>query len=166
MADIKTLQEALDKKAVDTSKLNRKQFLILLGSINTLVMAMSFTTLYLISKARTGTASAIQQITKLTLPNLITILIATLIASAIAILITIKIAKHFARHLPKINYTKVSLTTLTILTIITFLFSHFLGLLILLASTLLGLTCIYSGIRRGFLMGALLIPTIIFYLPF
>jgi putative membrane protein len=147
-------------------KLDQKQFLILLGSINTLVMATSFTTLYLISKARTGTASAIQQITQITLSDLIAILITILIASAIAIIITIQISKYLAKHLPKINYTKVSLATLTLLTLITFLFSGPLGIAILATATLLGLTCIYSGIRRGFLMGALLIPTIIFYLPF
>src|SRR3989344_5133122 len=47
-------------------KLSMEQFLILLGSISTLVMSVSFTTLFLIQKSRTGAANAIAKITEIT----------------------------------------------------------------------------------------------------
>ena len=147
-------------------RLDRKQFLILLGSINTLVMSISFVTLYLISKPRTGAANAIQQITQITLTELFYILGAVLLASIASIFITIQISKLFAKHITKINYSKISLVVLAILVIATLSFSGFYGLLIFIAATSIGLTCIHAGIRRGFLMGSLLIPTILFYLPF
>jgi putative membrane protein len=140
--------------------------MILLGSINTLVMAISFITLYLINKARTGAASTIQQIMQITPKDLIFIIAAVIIAAAISILITSKISKFFAKKIHKINYSKISFVVLLFLIIIITIFSGFLGFFILTISTILGLTCIYTGIRRGFLMGALLIPTILFYLPF
>ena len=146
-------------------QLNRKQFMILLGSINTLVMAVSFITLYLINKARTGAASTIQQIMQITPKDLIFIITAVIIAAAISILITSKISKLFAKKIHKINYSKISFVVLLFLIVIITIFSGFLGFFILTISTILGLTCIYTGIRRGFLMGALLIPTILFYLP-
>ncbi|MDP1729276.1 MAG: tripartite tricarboxylate transporter permease, partial [archaeon] len=56
--------------------LKRKEFLVLLGSINTIVMGLSFITLYSISKARTGVAVSIGKLIDLNLSDLITITIA------------------------------------------------------------------------------------------
>ena len=64
--------------AVTSSKiagdLTKEQFLILLGSINTLVMSVSFVTLFLIQKSRTGAAAAISQITQLNSQLFLTVL--------------------------------------------------------------------------------------------
>ncbi len=149
-----------------TGKLDREQFLILLGSVNTLVMAISFVTLFLFQKSRTGAAFAISQITQLSTTNLITILAIILITSAIIIPIALLLSKATAKHIHRINYLKVSSLLLIFLAIITIYFTGILGLIVLVVSTILGLTCIESQIRRGFLMGAILIPTIIYYLPF
>lgn len=147
------------------SEFSRKQFLILLGSINTLVMAVSFVTLYIINKSRTGAANAIQQLTTITPTTLIYIIITIIISAAIAIPLTIFFSKLFAKNIHKINYTILSIAILAILTITTIIFSGFLGLITFLTATSLGLTTIYIGIRRSHLMGSLLIPTILFYLP-
>lgn len=147
-------------------EITKKQFLILLGSVNTLVMSISFVTLYLIQKPRTGAASAISQLTTLSTNQLIYILIAITITSIAAIFLTIQISKFFATHINKFHYSKISIAVITLLAIITIAFSGFTGLLIFLTATCLGLTAIYSGIRRSHLMGSLLIPTILLYLPF
>jgi len=148
-----------------TGKQTREQFLVLLGSINTIVMSVSFVTLFLVQKTRTGAAFALSQITQLTTQNLATILIAIVISAIIAIPISITVSKLIAKNIHKIPYTKISVLILTILTIIIFYFTGIMGLITLIVSTLLGLTCIEFGTRRGFLMGAILIPTIIYYLP-
>jgi len=148
-----------------TGRLSSEQFLVLLGSINTLVVSVSFLTLFLVDKSRTGVANAVSQLTTLTPGNLITILIAILAASIIAIPLTILISKIFAKNIHKINYSKISLTVLALLTALVFIFSGFIGLFTFAVATVLGLTCIEFGTRRSFLMGALLIPTILFYLP-
>ena len=147
-------------------KLNREQFLILLGSINTLVMSMSFVTLFLIQKSRTGAAAAISQITQLNFSQLSLILTTIFLTSLIAIPLTLQISKLFAKNIHKIPYVKVSITILILLTTITIFFSGFLGLLVFITATFLGLTAIEFQTRRSFLMGAILIPTILFYLPF
>jgi len=147
------------------SKQNREQFLILLGSINTLVISISFLTLFLIQKSRTGTAIAISQITQINPSTLTTVIITIVATSIICIPLTISLSKLFARNINKISYTKISLITLTILITITIIFSGIFGLLILVTSTLLGITCIELQAKKSFLMGALLIPTIIYYLP-
>ena len=149
-----------------TGKLNREQFLILLGSINTLVMSISFVTLFLFQKSRTGAAFAISQITNLSTANLIFILVTILISAIIAIPLALIISKIVAKHIHKINYIKISILILIFLIIIITYFTGIFGLIILIIATALGLTCIEFQTRRGFLMGAILIPTIIFYLPF
>ncbi|MCK4997301.1 tripartite tricarboxylate transporter permease [Candidatus Pacearchaeota archaeon] len=147
-------------------KLNNEQFMILLGSINTLIMSTSFLTLYLFQKTRTGTAAAISQILNISSRNLITILITIILTSLLAIPLTLFSSKTIAKQIHKINYTKISYTILIFLILITIYFTGILGLLVLIVSTLLGLTCIELETKRNLLMASILIPTIIFYLPF
>ncbi len=148
-----------------TGDLDQREFLFLLGAINTIVMGLSFIGLYSIQKARTGAAVAISKlIPELTLTNLFYIIGTILIAGIISFFITILIAKLTAKHIHKFNYSKLSIIILTILVIITIYFTGILGLLIFIISAALGISAILLGIRRMHLMGALLIPTILFYL--
>lgn len=147
-------------------KTTREQFLILLGSINTLVMSTSFLTLILFQKSRTGTAFSISQITTLTLENLPIILTTIIFSTLISIPLALAISKTISKNIHKIPYTKISLSVLILLIMINAIISGLLGILILITATSLGLTCINFKIRRSFLMGSILIPTIIFYLPF
>jgi putative membrane protein len=149
-----------------SGKLNREQFLILLGSISTLVMSISFVTLFLIGKSRSGTAFAISQIAQINNLNLTIILITILASAIISIPITITISKTISKHIHKIQYTKISLIILIFLILIITYITGPVGLLTLIVSTTLGITCIEFKTRRSFLMGAILIPTITFYLPF
>ncbi len=144
---------------------NRKQFLILLGATNTLVMGFSFVSLYAISKTRTGAASALQQIIgNINLHTLTLIIIVASLASIAAFFVTLNLTKVFSKYIEKVNYSVLSVITLTILSIVVFAISGFLGLAVLIVSTFAGLYCISLGVRRTNMMGCLLIPTILFYL--
>jgi putative membrane protein len=146
-------------------KENQKGFLILLGATNTLVMGFSFLSLYIISKTRTGASLAIQElISTPTKETLILILLTTIITGIIAFCLTLYLAKIFSTKIHKLNYTIISTITLLFLMIIVTSISGFLGLLVLIISTLTGLFCINLRVRRTNMMGCLLIPTIIFYL--
>lgn len=147
------------------SRTDRKGFLVLLGTTNTIVMSFSFVSLYLISRTRTGAAVALQKILgEFSLKILVLILTTSLISGVIAFFLTIYLAKFFSKRITKMNYTILSSITLGILVIIVFLVSNFLGLIILAVSALTGIYCISLGVRRTNMMGCLLIPTIIFYL--
>jgi putative membrane protein len=151
---------------------DNREFLFLLGAINTIVMGLSFITLYTINKTRTGAAVAISNLLpNLTLQNLIIILSTITIAGIFSFFITIFLAKIFSRNINKINYQKLSRFILIVLMIIVLIFTDFLnilgsltGILIFIISTALGTFTILNGIRRMHLMGCLLIPTILFYL--
>jgi putative membrane protein len=144
---------------------SKKGFLVLLGGINTIVMGLSFITLYVLGRTRTGAAVAISEIIpEISLSNLFTIIITIIISGFLAFFIAINISKTFAKHISKINYQYLSYFILLALFTITLIFSNFLGIIVFITSTALGIFTILSGVRRINLMGVLLIPTILFYL--
>ena len=146
-------------------ELDRKEFLILVGIVNTLVMSLSFITLYSVNKSRTGSAVAISKLLPLLSQlDIAQITISIIISGIFAFIISIFIAKYFSKIITKISYTKLSLSIFIFLTIIITLFSGIIGLIIYITSTALGISCILLGIKRTSLMGCLLIPTILIYL--
>jgi len=149
------------------SKGDKEGFLTLIGSTNILVMGFSFISLYAISKTRTGAAAAVKEILgNLSGEVLILILLTILISGIISFFLTKFLAGFFSQKITKINYSKLSIATLIFLVIIVFVISGFLGLLVLVASTLLGVFCNSLEVKKTNMMGCLLLPTIIYYFPF
>ena len=144
---------------------SRKGFLVLVGSINTIVMGLSFITLFAIQRTRTGAAVAVNSILdQITLQDLTILLASMFISGTLAFFISLKISKTASKNISKINYSYLSITILSILFLIILIFSNLLGIIVFLTSTALGVFTILSGARRINLMGSLLIPTILFYL--
>jgi putative membrane protein len=150
---------------------DQREFLFLLGAINTIVMGLSFIALYSIQKTRTGAAVAVAKLLpELTLSNLSIILIAIIISGILSFFIAIQISKFTAKRIHKVEYSKLSIIILSILLIIVLIFSDFtiqgkiIALLIFITSTSLGIFTVLTGVKRMHLMGCLLIPTILFYL--
>jgi putative membrane protein len=155
----------LGSKISSLKKMKRKQFLVLLGATNTLVMGFSFISLYLISKTRTGAAAALQQILgNFSMNLLILLFIIILISGFISFYLTKFLAKTFSKIIEEINYLYISVSTLIVLSIVVVLISGILGFMVFAVSTLTGLYCISLKVRRTNMMGCLLIPTIILYL--
>lgn len=147
------------------SSTTKKEFLILLGTTNTLVMGFSFIALFTISRTRTGAAVAIQDILgNFSIKILILILSVVFISGIASFFLTIFLAKIFSKRIEHVNYTFLSTLTLVILMIIVLLISGFLGIIVLILSTLTGIYCIGLKVRRTHMMGCLLLPTILFYL--
>lgn len=147
-----------------TGDLNRKEFLILLGAISTIVTSLSFITYFSIQKARTGVAVAIGKLLILSLTDIYYITGAIILSGVLAFFISMFLAKIFSRIISKINYPLVSCLLILFLVNLNIFFSGIMGLFVLLVSTCLGLLCIYSGVRRTHLMGCLIIPAIILLL--
>lgn len=140
---------------------SRKQFIVLLGIVNTLVMTFSFISLFILSKTRTGAAASIKEIIgTLNTNHFILIIITVLISGIVAYFLTLFLAKYFALKLKNINYRKLSLITLAILFIVVFIISGFLGIIILIISSLTGIYSIELNVRRSNMMGVLILGTI------
>ena len=64
----------------------------------------------------------------------------------------------------KINYQKVVISIIILIMVMTYILSNWLGLLILIVSTAVGLIPPLKGIGRNHLMGCLIVPVILFFL--
>ena len=147
------------------SRTDRKGFMILLGATNTLVMGLSFVSLYAISKTRTGAAAAINDLLGNFSWKILLVIIAAALIAGLASFFTAKFfAKFFSRNITRINYSKISVAVLLVLFVLVGIISGILGLAILITSTLTGIYCINSKVKRTNMMGCLLIQTIILYL--
>ncbi|MBT3394873.1 hypothetical protein HOA59_01600 [archaeon] len=147
-------------------KITDRGFLILVGSLNTLNMVLSFLALYIIDKARNGAVITISKIMeKITINELIIFFGVSLVVGSIATVLTIKIAKIFANIMSKINYQKLIISVISLIVLMVFIISsQFTGLLILLISTFTGMLPVKLGIGRNHLMGCLLLPVILYFI--
>ena len=149
----------------EIKKATNRQFLLILGISNMMIMILSFLTIYTINKARTGSAAAIQQLlNKINQNQLTLILITIFITGLIVFFLTIYLSKSFSKLITKINYSKISIFILFFVSIIVIFFSGWLGFLIFATSAAVGILGIQSNIKRTNLMACLLVPTIILYL--
>ena len=144
---------------------DKKGFLFLQGAVNSLAMGYSFLALSTISKTRTGSAAAIEQLIGIPSSKIfILILITALISGIASYFLSLKLGKIFLKIINHFNYSKISIFILILLIIITFIFSGIFGLMVLTASASMGIYGILSGVRRTNLMGCLLVPTILYYI--
>lgn len=144
---------------------DNRGFLFMLGAINTTIMALSYVTAYSINKTRTGTSAAVfSLLTTISSNQLMIILITIFFACIISFFLGIYLSKFFSKHINKISYTKLTFVVILIIILINLIFTNWLGILVLAASTSLGIFVILSGSRRINLMASLILPSIIYYL--
>jgi putative membrane protein len=146
-------------------KITPEKFLVITGSINTFVMIVSFFALYSIDKARNGSVVVISKILQtFTLNHLILFLAVSLIAAGIATYLTLKFAKIFSNLMSKINYNKLCISIIILIIVLVIVLTGWLGFLVLIVSTSVGLIPNLAGIGKNHLMGCLILPVILFFI--
>nr|QNO52823.1 hypothetical protein KPNLKIIH_00015 [Methanosarcinales archaeon ANME-1 ERB6] len=130
-------------------------------------MIFCLATLFLISRARSGTTMAISNLLQvqpweMVIPplTLIYLLMVVLMASACSFFITKYLGEQFSRFFVKLPYRKILMAIAVFLSVLVFIFTGVLGLFILLVAVCIGLIPIYFGVRRSNCMGVLLLPII------
>lgn len=137
-----------------------KGFMMLVGCIGTVNFAISLATLAVIEKARNGAVVVVAQL----LPDVSHLLMiftaVLLISGGIAVILTLMAAKVFSRMITKVNYQKLVLGVMGFVLLLVFLFSGWLGLLVLATATAIGLIAPVKNIARNHLMGCLIVPVL------
>jgi putative membrane protein len=145
-------------------RLGTYTFLILIGSINTVNMAVSLVSLYTINKARNGAVLAIRELlTSIDLNALILFLSAVLFTAGIATFLALLLTRVFAKLIVKVNYSMLCIFVISLITILVFYFSSWLGLLILLVATGIGIVPNIVNVKKSHSMGCLMLPVILFF---
>jgi len=146
-------------------KLSTFSFLILIGSINTVNMVVSLVSLYTINKARNGAVLAIREIlTSIDLSTLILFLATILFVGGIATFLALFLTRFFIKLVEKVNYQYLGLSVILLITLMVFYFSSWLGLLILIVSTGIGIIPNIVNVKRSHSMGCLMLPVILFFI--
>ena len=142
-----------------------KNFIIAVGTIGTIDIILSFLAIYLIGNARSGVAIAVDAIIGTMTKDTLQIFIGIAFLSAgLAAVLTLDIGKAATGIIEKIDYKKTSIAIMLLLTVMTMIFTGIYGLVLLTASTSLGIYTQLIGVRRSILMGCLILPTIVFFL--
>jgi len=149
-----------------TNETNKREFLMLLGSINTIVMGLSIVSLYAINVTRSGSAATISQLlSNLSLGYLLILVGVMLIAGILSFFIGSRLSRFFTLKINKINYSNLSIFILFFISVLVISFSGLLGFLVFVIATCLGLFTILSNSRRTLLMGCLMLSALLLYLP-
>jgi putative membrane protein len=145
----------------------KEQVVLTLSAVNTSYAFFCLSALFIIMRPRNGTMIAVDKMINVEewsglMPVSLTyLMIAVIVASAVSYFMTITLGKCFAKIFAKINYKKLVVSVTLFVTITIFLFTGFIGLLILITGIGVGLMPPCFGIRRSHVMGVLLLPVII-----
>ena len=89
---------------------------------------------------------------------------ATLVVGGMATILSLKLSKIFSKLMTKVNYSLLCLSIILMIVILVFVLTGFLGMLVLITATALGLIPTLRNIGKNHLMGCLLFPVILFFL--
>jgi putative membrane protein len=142
----------------------QKDFMVSLGGIGAANILFTFIALCTISRARSGAASAIEELWgPLSAADVTFIMAVSLFSCFISSLITLSIGRHAARALSGVDYRKVNILVLISLSILIAALSGPEGAMIAVLMTILGVSCAALNVKRMYLMGFLMLPTILFF---
>ena len=148
-----------------TRKGDHREFLISIGSINTVVALFSLISLYTILRPRSGAAVAVQQVlTDFGINELLLLVAVALISAGISSFLLIKSVKKIISVLQETDYKRLTISIIIFLIFLTYLFTDPGGLLVLFVSTATGLLAPLLGVKRSNSMGVLMVPLILFYM--
>ncbi len=150
-----------EQVAGKTSRLDNN-YLIIIGGVNTVSMILSLITLFIIQKARNGSIIVVQQLlNNIKIDTLLLFLSVSFIAGGIATFLTLYMSRIFSKIINKIDYSILSTSIIVLITSLVLYFSGFVGFLILLIATFIGLIPNIINVKRSNAMACLLIPLIV-----
>jgi putative membrane protein len=143
---------------------NDRDFMLALGGINTSNIIFTFIVLHAVGKTRSGAAWAVSEtIGSITLHEVHFILLVALSSCFIASLLTLRIGRSCLVAVERLNYRKLNAAVLAILVSLLFAFSGIAGIVIAWLCALLGLSCTRMGVKKMYLMGFLMVPTMFYF---
>lgn len=146
-----------------------KDYLLLVGGINTVNFAFSLVTVVILAKARNGAIVGVQHLINsqgtavgLSTFHLLLFVPVLLMVGGIASLLGIFLSRKMARLMDRVNYKQLVLGVIMFLVCMVLIFSGLQGLIVLLTSTALGVLANNLGAQKNMLLGCLLLPVIIY----
>lgn len=138
-------------------------YIVVIGGINTVNFIFSLATFFTLQKARNGAVIAVQQlISTISWDFLLVVISSILVIGGCSALLTLFLAKLASNLINKVNYPLLCICVIALIFVLTVFLSGFIGLLILLISTALGIFTHLLSVKKSHAMGCLLLPVIIY----
>jgi len=151
---------------------SEKEFIVALGGVNTATAIIAVTALFVIMRARSGAAVAIQSLSATyihpweplwNVPFALTVMLfSILLASLAGYWLTINLGRLFAQNFNRIPYLMIVKAVILFLILMVIVLTGLLGLLVVIVSTAVGLLPPLVGVKRVHLMGCLILPIVLF----
>lgn len=141
---------------------SKKEFISGLGGVNTADIMISFVSLLVLEKARSGAAVALSSVAQVTPPRVILLMGSSLLAVGLSAPIALKTGEVFAKISPELPRKKLLSTAAMLITGATLYLTGFLGLLVFFTSSSIGYFAMLAGDRRP-CMSVLIVPAISFF---
>ncbi len=144
-------------------KKDEKSFLVTIGAIASSNFIMSIFAVWLIGKTRSGIAVAVNNVYSLSSSDVFMVVFASMLSLGISAIFVLKASKFLIGRMQKMNYSRISAAVISFIVFMTFVFSGIYGIMLLFACASLGIYAILSGVKRGLMMAALIVPTVLFF---
>jgi len=146
-------------------KIKSREFITILGSLNTADSVFSVFALYLIGNPRSGVSVTIQRLFGAIDLNLMLVFVVTMVVSGmISYFLHLYIGSKFATLSGLIDFRKLSAMAFIFVLSLVVVLTGFVGFLIAITGLLIGLIPVHAGVSRTHCMGVLILPTILFFL--
>lgn len=149
------------REGISTGK--KERFLVALGSVTAANSVFSLLALWLIGNPRSGVAVAIGNVMEIGFAEFLLIVSVAMASCGASAMATLWISERFSGLAPKINYSALSMIMLASIISMVFLLASFHGLLLLFATSSLGVFSNLSRVSRSHMMGVLILPSILFF---
>ncbi len=144
---------------------SEEEFLAGMGGVNTSDILMSFVSLLLLDRARSGASVALSSISSVTSQEIIFLLGASMFAISVSVALAFISGRRLLSVLQRIPVEKVLALILGVLVSVSVFLTGWEGLLVLFTASCIGYPAMMSEQRRA-CMAVLLVPTIMFFSDF
>jgi putative membrane protein len=142
--------------------LGDKGFMILMGCIGTSSFVLSLVALYTIDKARNGAVIVVAKLLEVDMFTLAIFIVVALIAGAVSVFLSLYFGRIFCRLISIVNYGLLVTGIICLVTIMVYILCSWIGLIVLITSTAIGLIPGIVKIQRTQSMACLIVPVIIY----
>jgi len=146
-----------------TRKLGDHGFMILMGSINTVNFVLSMVTLHVLGKARNGSVIVISKLIDVDIKLIVLFLCTALIAGCYSVFLALKIGRIFSKFISKVDYAKLVWGIILFVTLLVVIMTGWIGFLVLVVSTAIGIIPAKVKVTRTHSMACLLLPVICYF---
>jgi putative membrane protein len=159
------LQSLKEKTGKALENIKMRQFMAIIGSLNTADAMFSIFGLYLMNNPRSGISVILQDLFgQIDFAILALLCGVMLVSGLIAYRLHLFIGEKFAKFADRIDFQKLSALGFIFVLVMVFSMTGFIGLLIAFVSMAMGLVPALTGVSRTHCMGCLLLPTTLFFL--